>query len=130
MVVSDDESTRFLMKPRSCLPLHFLSSLGFLKPQPELAFITIALLSASWWLSLPSSMWISSSFLYFSYPVRVFILRHLKSVMEVGRGQSLNKMTPPVLLPWSHGFGFGICLLLPSERLCPFDAFMLGCRGN
>lgn len=129
-MVSADETTRFLMKSRSRLPLHFLSSLGFLKAQPELAFVIIALLSVSWWLSLPSSMWISSSFLYFGYPVHVFILRHLKSLMEVGRGQSLNKMTPPVLLSWSHGFDFGICLLLPSERLCPFDAFMLGCRGN
>lgn len=79
---------------------------------------------------LPSSMWISSSFLYFSHPVRVFILRPLKSVMEVGRVQSLNKMAPPpVLLSWSHGFGFAVRLLLPSE-LCPLDSFGLGCRGH
>lgn len=83
------------MKARFRLLLRFLSSLGFLKLQPELVLVTIALLSVSWWLSLPSSMWISLSFLYFSYPVHVFILRHLKSVVEVGRVQSLK---------WHHSY--------------------------
>lgn len=109
-MASADQSTCFLMKPRFHLLLRFLSSLGFLKPQPELVFVTIALLSASWWLSLLSSMRISPSSLRFSYPVHAFILRHLKSVMEVGRVQSLNKMAPPVLVSWSHGTSYGVSL--------------------
>lgn len=51
MMVSAGKATCFLMKPRFHSLLHFLSSLGFLKPQPELVFVTIALLSVSWWLS-------------------------------------------------------------------------------
>lgn len=102
MVACADQSTSFLMKPRFHLLLRFLSSLGFLKPQPELVFVTIALLSASWWLSLLFSMWISPSSLRFSYPVHAFILRHLKSVMEVGRVQSLNKMAGLSIMVTRH----------------------------
>lgn len=118
------------METRSHLRLRFLSSLGFLKLQPELVFVTIALLSVSWWLSPPSSMWISSSLLRLGYPVHVFILRYLKSIVEVGRVQSLNKMGPPVLVPRSRGTSSGDSLPRLSELLCPLDSFMLGHRGD
>jgi hypothetical protein len=75
-------------------------------------------------------MWISPSLLRFSHPVHVFILRHLKSVMEVGRVQSLNKMGPLLLVSWSHGTGFGDSHPGLSELLCPLDSFIVGCRGD
>lgn len=69
------------------------------------------------------SMWISSPFLYLSYPVAVFLLSHLKSFMEVGRFQIINKVAS---LCHCHGHSIDLSVVLVSiSLLLPSELFYL-----
>lgn len=120
LLTNPSASTFMKLRIHNLSCFHF--SFGFLSSEPKLVlrynnFHLCFLVIIS-----PSSMWISSSFLYFNDPVHVFILSHFKSFVEVGRVQIINKMVSLVLLSQSHyWFIFGLSLLLPSQfPLCPF----------